>query len=493
MLLMLCAHEPTMDPRIRWEAEFAAARFDVTVLGFNRDDESGPPHEQIGGYRIVRLRRRDASVAHYFWRFKDLGPGAAKAAAVVAAVLLLPILLGLEIASRAMVRLIRLARRALGDDRSGGRSRRLRDVVRFARARAMPRLGYILAVIRVQFAPAAVQFWDYLAAMPAKPRIVHCNDLDTLLVGALAKKHFGARLVYDAHEYYPLSDPHGNWLDIWFFALIERFLIRRADAAVTVNPMLAGIMREAYRLPQVYSVPNAEPWVAPERRRPRRSADSEIGRLAAGRVRFLFQGRFTPGRGLDELIDGWASVDRSKAALFLRGPDNLWRQAAIERAERLGLFGRSIFFVDAVTEDELVAAAAEADVGVIPYRPLIVNDRFCCPNKLSQYLHAGLMILANDLPYVKTVIVEAEAGMVYNSADLATLGAAVARIVDEPETLRRYRANALRYARERFNWQAHAATLLALYAGDLPPRRAAADVGRSAAPSLAAPVGDAVE
>lgn len=33
-VLMICAHEPTVDPRIRWEAEFAAKQFEVTVLGF---------------------------------------------------------------------------------------------------------------------------------------------------------------------------------------------------------------------------------------------------------------------------------------------------------------------------------------------------------------------------------------------------------------------------------------------------------------------------
>ena len=43
--------------------------------------------------------------------------------------------------------------------------------------------------------------------------------------------------------------------------MIERFLIGRADAAVTVNPMLAEIMRRAYGLGRVYSVPNAEPWI----------------------------------------------------------------------------------------------------------------------------------------------------------------------------------------------------------------------------------------
>jgi glycosyltransferase involved in cell wall biosynthesis len=75
------------------------------------------------------------------------------------------------------------------------------------------------------------------------------------------------------------------------------------------------------------------------------------------------------------------------------------------------------------------------------------------------------MVLANDLPYVKSVLTEAEAGLFYTSADLATLVAAVSAILDDPALLRRGRANARRFARECFNWQVQGEVLLALYQG----------------------------
>jgi len=54
-VLMICAHEPSLDPRIRWEAEAAARHFQVTVLGFNRQDGLLPQVERINDYEIVRL------------------------------------------------------------------------------------------------------------------------------------------------------------------------------------------------------------------------------------------------------------------------------------------------------------------------------------------------------------------------------------------------------------------------------------------------------
>ena len=74
---MICAHEPSLDPRIRWEAESAARHFDVTVLGFNRDDSSRPAAQAEGGYRVVHLARPAVTGLAYFWRLKDALPWAA--------------------------------------------------------------------------------------------------------------------------------------------------------------------------------------------------------------------------------------------------------------------------------------------------------------------------------------------------------------------------------------------------------------------------------
>jgi glycosyltransferase involved in cell wall biosynthesis len=461
-VLMLCAHEPTLDPRIRWEAESAAGRAEVTVLGFNRDEETLPECEIVGRYTLVRLTRNEVSGLYYFWRLKDVIPNRVRIPLGVVVVILWPILVPAEI-------LIRLTHGSVCLV-IGGASRlislsplitalRHSTAAQFAR-RLTARPRHVIAMLRAQFATATSLFWNYLRDMPEKPDVVHCNDLDTLLVGVLAKRRYGCRVVFDAHEFYPHSDPDGRWLDITFFSLLERFLIRRADAVVTVNPLLAEAMREAYGLERVHAVPNAEPWVED---RPPPLPGSEMERLAAGRVKFLYQGLFTRGRGIDGLVEAWSKVDTTRTALFLRGPDNVWRRQAIQCAARFGLLNCAVFFLDPVTEQQLICAAAEADVGVIPYEPHVINNRLCCPNKLSQYLHAGLMVITNELPYVKSVLADADAGLSYDSSDPDSLAAVIMRIVQDPELLKRSRENALRFARERFNWQAHAQTFDALY------------------------------
>ena len=459
-VLMICAHEPTMDPRIGWEAEGAAPFFDVSVLGFNREDGSQPGHEEAGGFDIVRLRRSDLPAIRYFWWLKDLAPRWARIALAIAAIVTYPLAAVLEIVGRIGFYGARFLRRLRRPGRPSGEA----GISGGATGRSLwnpERIHFVLGNLRMQFGPAAELFYRYVAAMPIKPDVIHCNDLDTLLVGVLAKQRFGCRVVYDAHEFWPVADSMCTWIDTTFFSVLERHLIHRADAVVTVNPMLAEAMRDAYGLSQVYSVPNVEPWAE---NRPALRTKSAIADLAGDRVKFLFQGRFTKARGVEEIIAAWSQVDGEKAALFLRGPDNMWRQAAMDMAAERGLLGRSVYFLDAVAEVELVAAAAEADVGIVPYLPIAINERLACPNKLSQYLHAGLMVVTNNLPYVRAVIDEAGAGIWYDSADLSTLSHAVNRIAADREMLRRYQQNGFAFARENYNWQHHGSLFLDFYA-----------------------------
>lgn len=458
-VLMMCAHAPALDPRIRWEAEAASPRFDVTVLGFLRQDGRGGDVEGDDCYTSILLPSADRGSVEYLWQLKQVVPYPHR---ILFTVLLALISLPLGLTDQA-ARLTALLQSTVGRAATSGAAtlpgKFVMPVLEAVNRRLPARIYHILSCLRHRFSPATVLFWRIIRDMPEKPEIVHCNDLDTLLVGVLAKIWYGCRLVYDAHEFYPHSDPSGGWLDISFFSMIERLLIRRADAVVTVNRLLAEAIREAYGLPKVHVVANAEPWNGPYAK----PVCTEMDRLASGRRKFLFQGRFAPGRGIDELITAWAKVDITRAALFLRGPDNMWRRRAMMLAAELHLLDRSVYFLDAVTEHQLISAAAEADVGIIPYLPLLINDQLSCPNKLSQYLHAGLMIVANDLTFVRSVVTEAQAGLIYDSTRPDSLINVVNRIVYDPELLCRSQANALRFARERFNWQNEGEKLYALY------------------------------
>lgn len=294
------------------------------------------------------------------------------------------------------------------------------------------------------------------------PDIIHAHDPDALLTGLALKLKFGGRLVYDAHEYGPdayLIHPKPRLL----FRMWERALFGKVDAAVTVSPQLAERFKGRRDIPCSFDVvPNASPLTAGDV--PKGPFDARVSAVAQDRLRVAFQGGFAPERGIGRVLEEWVGINN--AALFLRGPLGERRDVLIARARELGLLGESVFFLDSVDESDLVAAAADMDVGLIPYASEIENHMVACPNKLSQYMLAGVALLATPLPFVRTMVEISKGGRIYNDQTPGEL----ARVVNEMakgrrETIamgRRARSHAL----HEYHYEAFAQILEIAYARD---------------------------
>lgn len=278
--------------------------------------------------------------------------------------------------------------------------------------------------------------------------LVVATDLDTLPAGVALREETGALLLYDAHEFWPYAW-HGmrHWQsDFW--AAFSRDLVAEADLAVTVSPPLAAVMTAEYGR-QFDCLPNCASRTQGEIVDLECKLSSRAGRDA---ITFLYQGGFASGRGIDRLIAIWRHVG-ANGRLLLRGPDNDYKTAMIELARSQGLLDRQVFFPPAVAEDRLIEAATEADVGVIPYEPVNVNNRLACPNKLSQYFAAGLPIVCNDLEFVRHVVVDNSIGHSVDFSDEHRAAAIFNKVIDAPREIEAMARRAQKFFAEHFHWE----------------------------------------
>jgi glycosyltransferase involved in cell wall biosynthesis len=230
-----------------------------------------------------------------------------------------------------------------------------------------------------------------------RPDLVIANDWRALPI-AFAAKRSGARIIYDSHEF-----ASEEFSDSWRWrmlarrhvAAIEERFIGRADAVVTVSAGLADALAQRYSLPTPTVVSNVPAW-QPRGFRP-------VGDL----VTVLYHGVVVPRRGLEDLI---ASVPMwpPQFRLIIRGPaqggfDQHLRQLA-------GPLGDRVSFEAGVPPDEVVAAAAEADIGIFLLANSTTHARYAMPNKIFEYMQAGLMIVSSDLPEIRRVIDKAGCG-----------------------------------------------------------------------------------
>lgn len=278
------------------------------------------------------------------------------------------------------------------------------------------------------------------------------TDLDTLLPGLFMKALRGVPVIYDAHEFWPESDPDGASFEVTFWHQLERRLVNFTDSAYTVSTGLSSLMGQLYGK-KFEVLPNCSPK--------NQSSTSSSGtplHVRADECRFLFQGSFAPHRGIDLLIDAWRDTPEG-AHLLLRGPSNTYRTNMIKRAEEYGLLNKTVHFLNPVAEDDLVEAArSTGDVGLIPYTPKGANYTYCCPNKLSQYMAAGLPILANKTQYVESVINQAQCGLVVDFAERDQLVCRVRWLIENPADRKIMTDKAVHFFNQHFNWQKQSAS-----------------------------------
>jgi glycosyltransferase involved in cell wall biosynthesis len=163
---------------------------------------------------------------------------------------------------------------------------------------------------------------------------------------------------------------------------------------------------------------------------------------------------------VEQLIDAAALLPG--AVLALMGYGDL-RAVLAERA-RLSPAADRIRFLDPVAPADLIAWISGADVCAMPIQGTTLNHRLATPNKLFEAIGAGVPVVVSDLPGMAAIVREHGVGETCDPAEPADVARAIRAIVEcAPADRAALRQRCLDVARERFNWEAQAERLVALY------------------------------
>jgi glycosyltransferase involved in cell wall biosynthesis len=275
----------------------------------------------------------------------------------------------------------------------------------------------------------------------------------------------GAKLVYDAHELFP--EMANRWVRLrrGAWRRLEGKLLPQADLAITVNELIAGEMSKRYGVPPPMVVLNCpdppsgfDPSVRYDRIR------EQLG-LPLERKIVLYQGWMSEGRGLENLVRSARLLAQRAAVVFMGYGEYEATLREMARSEPAGL----VHFIPAVPQRDLLAYCASADVGVIPYQAVDLNNYYTSPNKLFDFIQAGLPIVASDLPYLRKVIVDDGLGVVAKLDSPETYASAINSLLSGPDEAAEVRAN-LRRVAPQYTWAAQGRKLVEAYSRFLRPK-----------------------
>ena len=288
--------------------------------------------------------------------------------------------------------------------------------------------------------------------------VYHAHDDTALPACYIAARLRRRRLVFDAHEL-PLVQPNlTRWRRLTAIARAAlRAMTPKCDGLITVSAPIATEIRARYGGPPAVLVRNIPPYSPPM------TSDRLRAMVGAPEERKLavYQGGLQPNRSLDVLVHAAKYLDpRHLIVLMGNGESREGLQGLIEREG----VGDRIRIIPPVPYQELIEVTASADIGLIVYRGAYsLNVQYCLPNKLFEYMMAGVPVVCSELDAVAEIVRAHDVGVVVPSLDPETVGKLISARLDDGDGRERMRQNALKASRHTFRWDVEQNSLLTLY------------------------------
>lgn len=315
-------------------------------------------------------------------------------------------------------------------------------------------VGFKLHSLTPAHTRGAAFFWDVHRTFSRALRhsettrrhgIIHASDLYTLPAACFSARRTGATLTFDSRELYPhVAATVGRpWVSS-FWRLVESRFLPRCDAIFTVNDSIADHISRNYEVPRPVVVVNVPPL--------RTATPTNLIRSRLGlndRVPIvLHQGQIRRDRGCTVLVRAAARVSDAHIVFLGNGP---LRSQVQQIAADLRITDR-VHLLDPVPPDQLLDLTSSATIGTTLLEDTCLNHHFALPNKLFEYLMAGVPVLASNLPEIRKVVSEFNVGQLATPGNVDDTAGKLHYMVSDPARLEKWRANTSDVF-ETINWE----------------------------------------
>lgn len=242
-----------------------------------------------------------------------------------------------------------------------------------------------------------IKFWYAASRIIRKEdyAYIHCNDLNTLGVMYFLPKSYDKHIVYDAHELTPEKfPPFSIRRIIWNY--VEKQLIKRANTVITPEINRAKYLRKKYKMSKTAYVINNFP-----RHQLVCSKDirGELGIQRDTKI-LCFHGLLHPNRKIEDIIESLKYLPEDFVTVLIGYSFGDYLERVKQFAKDICVENR-VFFYGKVPAEEILKTIAGCDVGIALYDDNNLNNYYCAPNKVFDYIMAGVKVITNDYPSLK--------------------------------------------------------------------------------------------
>ncbi len=287
-------------------------------------------------------------------------------------------------------------------------------------------------------------FFALPRAISLKADIYHSHDLNTLLVGFIASKFNKSTLIYDSHELC-VEMSSGFKKIIW--RLMESFLIRGVNYTITVNESIASELSHRYKIKKPLVIMNCAPHL-----------NSPTPKLSNSQPIILYEGAYMKDRNLTNIIKSAMYI--KKGVIIFIGSGEI-EQELKSLTKKLGV-EKKIRFVEKVSYKDIMKFIYKCDIGLSIYPKTSLNNYYATPNKLFEYISAGIPVIGSNFPEMKRIIEGNNIGIVVNPDSSEEIGEAINRITSDKKLYEDMKKN-IEKVKKIYNWENEVKKLIGLY------------------------------
>jgi glycosyltransferase involved in cell wall biosynthesis len=279
--------------------------------------------------------------------------------------------------------------------------------------------------------------------------IYHLHDPELLLI-ALFLRVQGAHVIYDAHEDVPRAIQSKNWIKPSLRQIValnfegfENFVVKRISGVIGATP---HITRRFSKINNKSVNINNFPLISELKIRNNQKRLSNT---------ICYIGLITEIRGAVEMVE---SLDYLDARLVLAGP---MTEALKARLEALRSWSK-VDYRGVVDRDDAQKILGESSIGLVLFHPE-PNHIFSQPNKIFEYMNAGLPVIVSDFPDWRSLIDSTRAGICVDPKDPKVIAMSIESLLGDRALAVQMGENGRIAVSQRYRWDLEEVKLFSFY------------------------------